>query len=68
MDSALHIPSGCQCPIIRNMVPERHNIASIIILKVDSEGSYHSNLIQMDVGSAVWLSMTYTSLSKSLTA
>eukprot|EP00983_Pelagomonas_calceolata_P014809 470266-Pelagomonas_calceolata.AAC.1 len=27
MDSALHILSGCQCPIICNMVTERHNIA-----------------------------------------
>eukprot|EP00983_Pelagomonas_calceolata_P000070 1935-Pelagomonas_calceolata.AAC.1 len=24
MDSALHILSGCQCPIIRGMVTERH--------------------------------------------
>eukprot|EP00983_Pelagomonas_calceolata_P009246 298805-Pelagomonas_calceolata.AAC.1 len=68
MDSALHILSGCQCPIICNMVTEHHNIASRMILKVVSEGSYGSNLFQMDAGSAVWLSMTYTSLSKSLTA
>eukprot|EP00983_Pelagomonas_calceolata_P046205 1140059-Pelagomonas_calceolata.AAC.1 len=28
MDSALHVVSGCQCPAIRNMVTERHNITS----------------------------------------
>eukprot|EP00983_Pelagomonas_calceolata_P077559 1153918-Pelagomonas_calceolata.AAC.1 len=65
MDSALHILSGCQCPVILNMVTERHNIASRMILKVVSKGSYGSNLIHMDVVSAtVWLSMTCTSLSK----
>eukprot|EP00983_Pelagomonas_calceolata_P051400 1142385-Pelagomonas_calceolata.AAC.4 len=52
MDSALHILSGCQCPTICNMVTERHNIASRMILKVISKGSYGSNLLQMDVGSA----------------
>eukprot|EP00983_Pelagomonas_calceolata_P134379 1162056-Pelagomonas_calceolata.AAC.4 len=52
MDSALHILSGCQCPSIRNMVIERHNIASRMILKVVGKGSYGSNLLQMDVGSA----------------
>eukprot|EP00983_Pelagomonas_calceolata_P031850 999305-Pelagomonas_calceolata.AAC.1 len=52
MDSALHIFSGCQCPAIRNMVTERHNIASRMVLKVVSEGYYGSNLLQMDVGSA----------------
>eukprot|EP00983_Pelagomonas_calceolata_P060685 1146484-Pelagomonas_calceolata.AAC.6 len=52
MDSALHILSDCQYPAIRNMVTERHNIASKMILKVDNEGSYGSKLIHMDVGSA----------------
>eukprot|EP00983_Pelagomonas_calceolata_P076797 1153576-Pelagomonas_calceolata.AAC.1 len=51
MDSALHSLSGCQCPIVRNMVTERHNIASRLILKVVTEGSYGSNHIHMDVGS-----------------
>eukprot|EP00983_Pelagomonas_calceolata_P014415 458953-Pelagomonas_calceolata.AAC.1 len=51
MDSALHILSGCQCPAIRNMVTERHNIASRM-MKLVSEGSYGSNLLQMDVGIA----------------
>eukprot|EP00983_Pelagomonas_calceolata_P069182 1150284-Pelagomonas_calceolata.AAC.2 len=52
MDSALHILSGCQCSAIRNMVTERHNIGTRMILKVVSKGSYGSNLIHMDVGSA----------------
>eukprot|EP00983_Pelagomonas_calceolata_P045791 1139874-Pelagomonas_calceolata.AAC.2 len=52
MDSALHILLGCQCPVIRNVVTERHNIANIMILKEVSEGSYGSNLIHMDGGSA----------------
>eukprot|EP00983_Pelagomonas_calceolata_P129979 1161651-Pelagomonas_calceolata.AAC.1 len=52
MDSALYILSGCQCPAIRNMVTERHNIASRMILKMISEGPYGPNLLQMDVGSA----------------
>eukprot|EP00983_Pelagomonas_calceolata_P117012 1160375-Pelagomonas_calceolata.AAC.3 len=52
MDSTLHILSGFQCPVIRNMVTERHSIASRIILKVVSTGSYGSDLIHMDVGSA----------------
>eukprot|EP00983_Pelagomonas_calceolata_P052959 1143082-Pelagomonas_calceolata.AAC.3 len=52
MDSALHILSGCQCPAIRNMVTERHNIANRMILKVVSKGCYGSNLIHMDVGIA----------------
>eukprot|EP00983_Pelagomonas_calceolata_P113418 1159981-Pelagomonas_calceolata.AAC.4 len=56
MDSALPILSGCQYSVIRNMVTERHNIVSRMILKVISEGSYAmpsgSNLMHMDVGSA----------------
>eukprot|EP00983_Pelagomonas_calceolata_P034091 1067381-Pelagomonas_calceolata.AAC.1 len=52
MDSALHILSDYQYPAIRNMVTEHHNIASRIILKVVSGGSYGSNLMHMDVGSA----------------
>eukprot|EP00983_Pelagomonas_calceolata_P085259 1156519-Pelagomonas_calceolata.AAC.1 len=52
MDSALHILSGCQCPAIRHMATERHNIASRMILKVVGEGSYGSNLKHLDVGSA----------------
>eukprot|EP00983_Pelagomonas_calceolata_P013471 430771-Pelagomonas_calceolata.AAC.1 len=52
MDSALQILSGCQCPAICNMVSKRHSIASRMILKMVSEGSYGSNLLQIIVGSA----------------
>eukprot|EP00983_Pelagomonas_calceolata_P019976 631330-Pelagomonas_calceolata.AAC.1 len=52
MGSALHILSGCLCTVICDMVTERHNTANRMILKVVSEGSYGSNLLQMDVGSA----------------
>eukprot|EP00983_Pelagomonas_calceolata_P088343 1157180-Pelagomonas_calceolata.AAC.9 len=53
VDNALHILLGCQCPVIRNMVTERHNNASRMIMKVVSKGSYGSNLRHMyDVGSA----------------
>eukprot|EP00983_Pelagomonas_calceolata_P044388 1139274-Pelagomonas_calceolata.AAC.3 len=55
VDSTLHILSGCQCSVICNMVIERHKIARRMILKVVS-GSYGSNLLQMDVGSADRLS------------
>eukprot|EP00983_Pelagomonas_calceolata_P072636 1151808-Pelagomonas_calceolata.AAC.3 len=44
--------SGCQCPFIRNMVIELHNIASRMMLKVASEGSCVSNFVHVDVGSA----------------
>eukprot|EP00983_Pelagomonas_calceolata_P027211 855305-Pelagomonas_calceolata.AAC.1 len=50
MDSALHILSGCQCPVMRNMITERHNIACRIILKLVSEGSHGANLVQLDAG------------------
>eukprot|EP00983_Pelagomonas_calceolata_P033894 1061917-Pelagomonas_calceolata.AAC.1 len=50
MDSALHILSGCQCSVMRNMVTERHNVACRMILKLVSEGSYGANLVQLDTG------------------
>eukprot|EP00983_Pelagomonas_calceolata_P044386 1139274-Pelagomonas_calceolata.AAC.1 len=34
MDSALHILSCCQCPVVRNMLTECHNIACRMILKL----------------------------------
>eukprot|EP00983_Pelagomonas_calceolata_P131483 1161780-Pelagomonas_calceolata.AAC.11 len=54
MDSALDILSGCQCPVVCNimMVIKRHNIASRMILKVVSEGSSGSKFVHMDVASA----------------
>eukprot|EP00983_Pelagomonas_calceolata_P075218 1152901-Pelagomonas_calceolata.AAC.6 len=55
MDSALHILSGCQCPVMRNMVTERHNhsqydIACRMVLRLVSEGSFGANLVQLDAG------------------
>eukprot|EP00983_Pelagomonas_calceolata_P084008 1156274-Pelagomonas_calceolata.AAC.5 len=46
-DSALHILSGCQCPIIRNSVTERDNIMIAIrmVLKTVSKGSYRSDRV-----------------------
>eukprot|EP00983_Pelagomonas_calceolata_P074507 1152584-Pelagomonas_calceolata.AAC.1 len=55
MDCALYVLSGCQCLVIRNMVTKRRNIAHRMILKVASKGSYVSNLLRMDVGSAAWM-------------
>eukprot|EP00983_Pelagomonas_calceolata_P056259 1144511-Pelagomonas_calceolata.AAC.2 len=52
MDSTLHVLSGCQYLVIHHMVTECHNIATRTILGVVSEGSYGSNLIHIDVGSA----------------
>eukprot|EP00983_Pelagomonas_calceolata_P061666 1146919-Pelagomonas_calceolata.AAC.1 len=40
MDSALHILSGCQCPVMRNMDD----------FETGSGGSYGANLVQLDVG------------------
>eukprot|EP00983_Pelagomonas_calceolata_P019566 616111-Pelagomonas_calceolata.AAC.1 len=50
MDSALHILSGCQCPVMRDMVTERQSIAIRMILKLVSEGSYGANRVQLDAG------------------
>ncbi len=51
-DSALHIFSGCQHPIIRNMVTELYNITGRLITKSISKGSQGSCLVSTDVGSA----------------
>jgi len=51
-DSALHIFSGCQHPIIRNMVTKRHNIAGRLITKAISKVSLGSCFVSADVGSA----------------
>eukprot|EP00983_Pelagomonas_calceolata_P063902 1147902-Pelagomonas_calceolata.AAC.2 len=54
MDRTLHVLSSCQCLDIRNMVTERHNIASRMILKVVNKSSLGQTLklLQMNVGSA----------------
>ena len=50
-DSALHILSGCQNTIMRNMITERHNVASRLILQALSRGHYGANIFFTDVGS-----------------
>eukprot|EP00983_Pelagomonas_calceolata_P082098 1155814-Pelagomonas_calceolata.AAC.5 len=52
MDSALHIFSDCQSFVIYNMAIKHHDIASSMILKVVSKGSYGPNLVHMDVSNA----------------
>eukprot|EP00983_Pelagomonas_calceolata_P080682 1155246-Pelagomonas_calceolata.AAC.2 len=51
-DSALHILSGCKHSIMSNMVTDRHNIASRILLKAVSKGPPGAGLASMDIGSA----------------
>jgi hypothetical protein len=43
--------SGCQHAIIRNMITERHNKASRIIIEALNKGAYGANLVYTDVGS-----------------
>eukprot|EP00983_Pelagomonas_calceolata_P053973 1143513-Pelagomonas_calceolata.AAC.2 len=51
-DSALHILSGCKHSTISNMVTERHNNTSRILLKGVSKGPLGAALASMDIGSA----------------
>eukprot|EP00983_Pelagomonas_calceolata_P122633 1160925-Pelagomonas_calceolata.AAC.2 len=46
------IISRHQASVRDNNLSERHNIASRMVLTVVSKGSYGSNLVRMDVGSA----------------
>ena len=50
-DSALHILSGCQHTIMRNMITERHNMASRLIVQALSRGHFGANICFTDVGS-----------------
>ncbi len=43
--------SGCQNASIQNMVTERHNIASRLIIKTLNKGDFGGNIILTDVGS-----------------
>ena len=45
VDSALHMLSGCQHTMIRNMITERHNKACRIILQALAKGKYGANLL-----------------------
>ncbi len=51
-DSALHILSGYQQPIIRDMETKRHDIAGRLITKATSKGSLDPCFVSTDVGSA----------------
>jgi len=43
--------SGCQLETMNNMITERHNIATILIVKAISKGEYGGSIIYTDVGS-----------------
>ena len=51
LDSALHMLSGCQHTMIKNVITERHNIASRIIIQALSKGALGANLTYTDVSS-----------------
>jgi len=49
--SLIHLLSGCQHETMKNMITERHNIATKLIAKAISKGDYGGSLIYTDVGS-----------------
>jgi hypothetical protein len=52
LDGALHILSGYQHTQIRNMITERHNLASRMIFKANSKtGSLGSCVVSVNIGS-----------------
>ncbi len=50
-DSQIHMLSGCRNASIQNMVTERHNIASRLIIKTLNKGDFGGNIIFTDIGS-----------------
>jgi len=50
-DSQIHMLSGCQHASIQNMVTERHNIASRLVIKNLNKGDFGGNIIFTDIGS-----------------
>jgi len=44
-DSQFHMLSGCQHETMKNMITERHNIASRLIAKANSKGEYGGSII-----------------------
>jgi len=50
-DSQIHMLSGCQNASIQNMVTERHNIASRLIIKTLNNGNFGGHIIFTDIGS-----------------
>ena len=55
MDSALHMLSGCQHNMIRNMITERHNTASRHIVKALTNNIHGAIIAYTDIGSAAKL-------------
>ncbi len=49
--SQIHMLSGCQNASIQNMVTERHNIASRLIIITLNKGNFGGNVIFTDIGS-----------------
>jgi len=47
--------SGSQNASIQNMVTERHNIASRLIIKTLSKGDFKENIIFTGIGSETWM-------------
>jgi len=47
--------SGCQNASIQNMVTERHNIASRLIIKTLNKGDFGGITIFTDIGSETWM-------------
>ncbi len=50
-DSQIHMLSGCQNASIQNMVTERHNIASRLIIKTLNKSDFGEYIIFTDIGS-----------------
>ncbi len=50
-DSQIHMLSGCQNASLQNMVTERHNIASRLIIKILNKGDFGRIIIFTDIGS-----------------
>ncbi len=50
-DSQIHMLSGFQHASIQNMVTERHNIASRLIIKTLNKGDFEGNIIFIGIGS-----------------
>jgi len=50
-DSQIHMLSGCQNASVQNMVNERHNIPSRLIIKTLNKGDFGGNITFTDIGS-----------------
>jgi len=48
-DSKIHMLSGCQSASFQNMVTERHNIASRLIIRILNKGDFGGNIIFIDI-------------------